>query len=120
MQGLDLARPEDRPTVGQRIGWFTGTLLGGWMFGGAVVGSAGIPMCTLIGFVAGAYRAVTGQPLLEFLSTQGGTQPPSTALLDRGFGTQAPSLPFVGIPLPREIPPAALSSSSGGQKHCGG
>ena len=111
---------QDRPTAGQRIGWFTGTLLGGWMFGGAVVGSAGIPMCTLIGFVAGAYRAVTGQPLLEFLSALGGTQAPSADHIDRGFGTKAPSLLFAGIPLPREIPPAALSSSSGGQKHCAG
>lgn len=111
---------QDRPTAGQRIGWFTGTLLGGWMFGGAVVGSAGIPMCTLIGFVAGAYRAATGQPLLEFLSTLGGTQAPSADNIDRGFGTKAPSLLFAGIPLPREIPPAALSSSSGGQKHCAG
>ena len=57
------------PSTVQRAGYFTGGLLGGWMFGGAIAGPAGLVYGAVMGAVAGGYRAYTGRTFADFFKS---------------------------------------------------
>ena len=74
------------------------------MFAGAVTGSVGMSFCMAAGTIAGAYRAVKGQSLLEELS-KGTTVP----LPGRPATRAATAMPFQLAPPPS--PPCVNQST---------
>jgi hypothetical protein len=103
---------DSSPSASTRIAWLGAGIFGGFAFGGAVAGPVGVPYCTLLGAIAGGYRAVTGRPILEVLSES------ATAPLP---GSQR-AIPAVQ-PMGWQNPPMAATTSpceSQGTKHCAG
>lgn len=99
------------PHLVKRASYFAGGVLGGWLFGGAVAGTAGIPFCTAVGAVSGAYRAVTGRSLLDHLSQTAEPLP----------GAKASSLVVFGMPGAASAgAPAPMDCGAKGTKKCAG
>jgi len=59
------SKPPPQPVLAVRAAWCASGLLGGWMFGGALAGPAGLGYGALIGAFAGGYKAVTGRHVAE-------------------------------------------------------
>ena len=87
------APPSVPPLMIKRVGYFGGGLLGGWLFGGAVSGPVGIPFCTALGAIAGGFRALTGRPLLEYLSETALLPMPGSKTTFTGLGTPGAAMP---------------------------
>jgi len=91
----------------QRVGFFAGGLLGGWMFGGAIAGPAGIVYCTALGAFAGGYRAYTGRPLAEIF--QGRVRSGSSMMLQAqgsGMSNLVETQHLRLVPVPMAVPVA--------------
>ena len=97
------AEPSSRPQPPVII--FSTGCLAGWMFGGALAGPGGLVYGTLMGAIAGGYRAYTGRHIAEvfansnsalprgkFLNMSSAAAPlPNLAIKSSGCGPGAPA-----------------------------
>lgn len=107
---MAVAVAAEKPSTLQRAGYFTGGLLGGWMFGGAIAGPAGLMYGAAMGAVAGGYRAYFGRPMSDFF--QSDFAPP-------GGGSKLMQSPlYPGAMAMSNKAPTACASSSNGKPPC--
>lgn len=96
-----------------RLSYACSGALGGWLFGGAIAGSTGIPFCTAAGAVAGVFRAITGRPIIDFLSDT------ATVPLPGQKATITVGKPG-GADRMAPMPKVATNCNSVATKHCAG
>lgn len=104
---MAVAVAAEKPSTLQRAGYFTGGLLGGWMFGGAIAGPAGLMYGAAMGAVAGGYRAYFGRPMSDFFQSDFAPPGGGSKLM------QSPLYPGAAMTMSNKAPTACASSSNG-------